>query len=274
VSFRPRPPIRDHRSSVAQIGLMFATIAAPTRGSAGDPASEPSGLMVLQVDAISPAFSSLPVDAADRLRDIPGIRVIAPEIYGMAPAVEGTRPDDLATAPEKFAVILGRDVVAHSRREGDLLRRSLLPGPGGGRFLAEGDRGKPHVVISRKLARIFAGGRGREKAPGDTLRVGDEDLRIVGVYETGSQLFDHILVMDTEVARRLLGVEEGRVSSFYVEAADPGRTQRLAEVIEARMPGLSARIVSNRLPRTERPGGDAPMANPPLRPDGDSRHPD
>jgi putative ABC transport system permease protein len=52
---------------------------------------------------------------------------------------------------------------------------------------------------------------------------------------------DVIVVMDIDMARSLLNLPKDYVSSFYVEAHDPGKINDVAKAIEAAAPGLDAR---------------------------------
>ena len=87
------------------------------------------------------------------------------------------------------------------------------------------DRGKLHVVVSRKIAEdypIVDNGKKRSRQVGDPIRIGDRTFTIIGLYETGSMFLDVMMIMDIETARSLLGVAPSTVSCFYVEADDPG----------------------------------------------------
>ena len=75
---------------------------------------------------------------------------------------------------------------------------------GEGRFLEPDDKGKPNIVISRKIARDFPDAQGQPRKVGDTLRIADKNYTIIGIYETGSLLLDVVIVMDIETARTAL----------------------------------------------------------------------
>jgi putative ABC transport system permease protein len=115
---------------------------------------------------------------------------------------------------------------------------------GGGRFLTSSDRGQPHVVISTKIARENPNADGSPKRPGDSLRIGTRPFTIVGLFETGSAIFDATIIMDIETARDLLGVKEGTVSCFLVEAVDPSLTEKVQAAIQSRIPEVDARSTS------------------------------
>jgi len=116
-------------------------------------------------------------------------------------------------------IVLGEDVAAHRCLKNTVGPKSILPPrQGGGRYLNLGDRGKPHVVISKQIGEDYGDAPGRRKQVGDTLRIGGRGFTVVGIYETKSVILDKIIIMDIAAARDLLGVPEGVVSSFWLQA--------------------------------------------------------
>jgi putative ABC transport system permease protein len=257
---------RPLRTTLALVGLSIPilgvlglfSVSGGLRNLVGDTLSKIQGVMVLRENAPTPVFSDLPASDADKLRQIPGVRVVAPEILKIAPPVEGRGiiQKTLAgvmtkTKEQTFQGILdqpivqGQDIAAHEDLKSAVFPSKLLPkDEGGGRWLNLSDRGQPHIVISRKIARdypIVEDGQSRPRRVGDTLRIGDKPFTIIGMYETGSMFLDVAIIMDIQSARRLLGVSDETVSSFYVEAVDPGRIDAVAEEIERAVSGVDAR---------------------------------
>ena len=107
-------------------------------------------------------FSDLPAAMANSLRQVPGVRVVAPQVWKIAPSIEGRSlfarsAADLLTRPGNeplkgllnMVQIEGQDIAEHARLRSDVYRNRLLPpDQGGGRFLDESDRGRPNIVIS------------------------------------------------------------------------------------------------------------------------------
>src|SRR4051794_40881389 len=163
--------------SVPILGVMgLFSLSGGLRNLVGDTLSKIQGVMVLRENVPSPVFSDLPADLAPRLSRIPGVRIVAPEVWKVAPTLDGvsTFGKTLAAAArgQSFQgildtpVIQGQDIVAHSRLKSAVYPRALLKGKEGGRFLVPEDRGKPHVVISKKLANDFRDAQGRPKKVG------------------------------------------------------------------------------------------------------------
>jgi putative ABC transport system permease protein len=234
--------------SIPILGVMgLFSLSGGLRNMVGDTLSRVEGLMVIRENTPSPVFSQIPADTADALRKVPGVRVVAPEVWGIAPPIEGqTMIGGLATKGMQSLldqpVIQGQDIAAHHHLKSAVYPRALKE-KGEGRFLTEADEGKPHVVISRKIARDYPrpGPDRQPRRVGDTLKIGGKEFTIIGLYETGSMLLDVVIVMDIGVARGMVNVSPDKVSSCYVETNDPGRNDETAEAIEKAVPGVEAR---------------------------------
>ena len=59
------------------------------RDLVGDTLSRIEGLIILRENVPSPVFSHLPASMVDELKKVPGIRAVAPEVWGIAPTIEG-----------------------------------------------------------------------------------------------------------------------------------------------------------------------------------------
>src|SRR5947199_9903396 len=78
---------RPLRTILALVGLSIPilgvlglfSLSGGLRNLIGDTLGKIQGLMVLRDNAISPVFSHMKADAAATLRQIPGVRVVAPE---------------------------------------------------------------------------------------------------------------------------------------------------------------------------------------------------
>ncbi|MDR3634312.1 MAG: ABC transporter permease [Isosphaeraceae bacterium] len=247
---------RPLRTALALVGLSIPilgviglfSVSGGVRNMVGDTLSRVEGVMVVRENAPSPVFSDLPADVGDKLWKVPGIREVAPEIWKIAPAVEGrtlvgTFASKGMSSIFDQPVIQGQDITAHSKLHSAVYPRAVRE-KGEGRFLEPGDKGKPHVVISRKLAKDFAGKEGKSKQVGDTINIGGQPYKIVGLYETGSILLDVVIVMDIESARKLLKFPDGIVSSFYVETKDPSRNEEVSKTIERTIANIDSRSMN------------------------------
>lgn len=272
---------RPMRTILALVGLSIPilgviglfSLSGAMRQLVGDTLSRISGVIVVREGAISPVFSDLKADLGAKLAAVPGVRLVAPEVWKVAPSVEGRSAagrvarsvvegvlgdkKDLNSQAQSLLdqpVITGQDIEAHRDLKSAIFPKSLLKGPEGGRFLQPSDRGTNRVVISTKVARDNPIKDTETTAPrprkvGDEINIGGEKFEIIGLYETGSIFLDTIIVMDIETARRLLQVSPDTVSCFYIEAVDPAQNDELTERIEAALGGVDARspneIMSN-----------------------------
>lgn len=254
---------RPLRTALALIGLSVPilgvmglfSLSGGLRNLVGDTLSKIQGVMILRENVPSPVFSDLPADLKDKLRAIPGVRSVAPEVWKVAPTIEnvslfsrtisGVAKGNSLQGILDTPVIQGQDIEAHTHLKSAVYPRAMLPvKEGGGRFLNVGDKGKPNVVISRKLAGDFAGEGKPAKRVGESILIGGQPFTIVGIYETGSMFLDVVLIMDISMARKVLGVADDTVSSYYVEMVDPARNDEIAAQIEAALPDVDARSMT------------------------------
>jgi putative ABC transport system permease protein len=257
---------RPSRTALAVVGLTIPilaflglfSISRGIRELVGGTLAKMEGLLVLRENSPSPVFSDLPADLADALKRVPGVRVAAPEVWKIAPPIDhrgglGASAIGLLTRPResgmknlaKMVVIEGQDLPEHLKLKSAVFAMSLLPKErGGGRFLDLGDIGRRNVVISTRVAGEYPNADGTAKGVGQTIRIGPDDFTIVGLYETGSLATDVTIIMEIGVARRLLGVADGAVSSFAVEPNQIADTDALTDRIEAALPGVKAQRIS------------------------------
>jgi putative ABC transport system permease protein len=251
---------RPLRTILALVGLSIPILGVlglfclsnGLRDMVGDTLSRIEGMIVLRENTPSPVLSRLPASLADELRRIPGVRAVAPEVWGIAPPIEGRGM--FASAADALSgkgvysileqpVIAGQEIVAHQNLRSAIFPRALKE-KGEGRFLEPADRGQRRVVISRKLARLHPDRKGNPKKVGDTIRIGGTPFEIIGIYETGSMFLDVIMVMDIETARATLNEPKESLSCIYVEGDDPTKNSELEAAIEQAHPGFDARSMN------------------------------
>ena len=233
---------RPLRTLLAVVGLTIPIVAIlglfsltqGIRSLMGNTLSRMGGLIVMRADAPAPVFSELPAGLVDEIRKVPGVRIVAPEVWRIAPPIDGrnllasaaakaltSRGDERFSSFAETIMLEGEQLPEHLRLRGGAFKQSLLPPErGGGRYLLDTDAGKPHVVISTKIARDYPNADGTPKKVGDRLLIGGKPFQIVGLYQTGSLMIDETIVMEITTARALLGIDREHVSAFYIEA-DP-----------------------------------------------------
>src|SRR6187200_1751076 len=76
--------------SIPILGVMgLFSVSNGLRDLVGDTLSQIEGVLVLSESAATPILSHLDPSLPDKLRKIPGIRAVAPEVWALAPSVEG-----------------------------------------------------------------------------------------------------------------------------------------------------------------------------------------
>ncbi len=238
--------------SVPILGVMgLFSLSRGLRNMVGDTLSKVEGVMVVRENAMSPVFSLLPADLEPKLRAIPSVTIVAPEIWQVSPNIQGVGL--IGKVAKAFIgggqtildqpVIQGQDIEAHKNLKSAVYPKAIKEN-GEGRFLESRDRGQPNIVISRKIAKNYPNAQGKPRKVGDQLLIGGKNFNIIGIYETGSMLLDVVIVMDIDVARKLLGVSKETVSSFYTETTDPSYNDRVSLAIEKANPGVDARSMN------------------------------
>src|SRR5882724_77444 len=175
---------RPLRTALALIGLSIPilgvmglfSVSRGLRNMVGDTLSRVEGLMVISENAPSPIFSTLSANLAEKLRAVKGVRIVAPEVWKIAPGIEGKLMiatmvggggiKSLFDQP----VVQGQDIAAHRHLRSAVYPRAIKE-HGEGRFLTLEDRGKPNIVISRKIARDYPDAQGKPRKVGDTLHL-------------------------------------------------------------------------------------------------------
>jgi putative ABC transport system permease protein len=250
---------RPMRTVLALIGLSIPILGVlglfclsnGLRDLVGDTLSRIEGLLILRENVPSPVFSHLPARMVDELKQIPGIRAVAPEVWGIAPTIEGRGMLVSSLLSGKKAinslldqpVVSGQDIVAHQDLHSAVFPRALKE-KGEGRYLEPGDRGSRNIVISRKIAAQHPDAQGQPKKVGDSLQIGGKPFPIVGLYETGSMILDIIIIMDIETARVVLNEPKDSISCIYVEGQNVADNGELAAAIEKAHPGFDARSMN------------------------------
>ncbi len=188
--------------SVAIMGMIgLFSVAAGVQATVDQTFGRVPGLLAMQPGAPFPLFSKLPSEWADEVEKFPGVRVVCREIWTRAQLVDGK----VTLNPPRF--LFGADIDNVYRLNKSVYRGDIVEG----RFLVPEDREALRCVISRAIAKDYG------KTVGNTLRVDGYDLEVVGIYDTGSMLFDVAIVVHSGVARKMTQFDSASLSSFYVE---------------------------------------------------------
>ncbi|MCE9582048.1 MAG: ABC transporter permease [Planctomycetes bacterium] len=233
---------RPLRSFLALVGVAIAiagvvgliSVSSGLKSTMTDTLGKVHGLVLIEQNSVDPLFSRLPLSYAARVESIPGVAACVPELWMVAPNVEGQK-----TVLGLFTGIgiLGLDPERHTHLPaGHVYSRSMKRG----RNIEAGDAGTRRAVISERIAERY------HKDIGSTIRVGELEFEIVGVYSTGSVFLDGTIVMHLEQAWNIAGAKKERdmVSSFYVEpkATTPEELSRIEKAIEKEFANDSRKV--------------------------------
>src|SRR5205807_3701218 len=99
------------------------------------------GVMVLRENVPTPVFSLLPASLENDLRTIPGVRAVAPEVWGLPPTIEDvsliarSTVDFITKSREQkiqslldATVVQGQDIAAHKQLKSSVYPAALKEG--------------------------------------------------------------------------------------------------------------------------------------------------
>ncbi len=223
---------RPLRSFLALVGVAIAiagvvglvSVSSGLKNTMVDTLDKVEGLVMIETNSVDPIFSTLPLSYAARVEKIPGVAACVPELWRVAPNVEGQK-----TLMGLFnaIVVLGLDPDRHTRLSaGHVYSRSMRRG----RNIESRDAGERRIVVSERISQKY------KKDVGGILRIGELDYEIVGVYQTGSLFLDGTIVLHLEQAWAFAGNKSRDVvTSFYVEPSTQSKEEmaRIEKAIEA-----------------------------------------
>jgi putative ABC transport system permease protein len=221
---------RPMRSLLSLVGLTVAimgmiglfSVAGGLNEMVEDTFGRVKGLVAMQPGSPIPLFSRLPARWGAEIASVPGVGIVSPEIWTRANVIEGKT----IVSPPRF--LFGTDLPTRLALKHGIYSEDIVAG----RFLTVGDRGKFNAVVSRPIAEEF------HKRVGDTLNVGGYDVKIVGIYYSGSLLLDVAIILDIDEVRRMSRFGADEVSAYYIEqsgsVSDADLTREIQNVFKGR----------------------------------------
>ncbi len=199
------------RSLLSLVGLTVAimgmiglfSVAGGLNEMVEDTFGRIKGLVAMQPGSPVPLFSRLPASWGAEIASVPGVGIVSPEIWSRANVIEGKT----IISPPRF--LFGTDLPTRLALKHGIYSEDIVAG----RFLTVEDRGKLNAVVSRPIAEEF------HKGVGDTLNVAGYNVKIVGIYYSGSLLLDVAIILDIDEVRRISRFGADEVSAYYIEQA-------------------------------------------------------
>ncbi len=221
---------RPMRSLLSLVGLTVAimgmiglfSVAGGLNEMVADTFGRIKGLVAMQPGSPVPLFSRLPASWGSDIARVAGVGIVSPEIWTRANVIDGKT----IISPPRF--LFGTDLPTRLALKHGIYSEDVVAG----RFLTESDHGTLNAVVSRPIAEEF------HKWVGDKLNVGGYDLKIVGVYYSGSLLLDVAIILDIDEARRISRFGSDEVSAYYIEqtgeVSDAELTRRIQSAFKGR----------------------------------------
>ncbi|MBI4362357.1 MAG: ABC transporter permease [Euryarchaeota archaeon] len=187
-------------------------------------------VQVFKRGALFPENSRLSLSDMATLERIEGVRVVSPRVQRALNSVENAKYNlgGAFVGGEFPPQLTGIDPDTDSQSPYFTANRVTL-----GRGLLPGERGS--IVVGKKVATDF------QKRVGNLIEAEGRTFRIVGISDTGSDLFDNRIVVQLDVAQDMAGLDRQSVNLFLVDVRDPSEAERVAKRIELKMPHLEAR---------------------------------
>lgn len=184
-------------------------------------------LVLSDPDAFDIIMSAIDETVGDELRAMPEVEAVSGMMQGLV-QTEGT-PYFFVFAYDEGSFVLSRFNIV----EGHAL-----------------DSREAHAVRGRPILLGSASAESLKKGVGDTIRLGEQVYRIVGIYETGEAFEEGGAVLRLEDAQALLGLPR-QVSAFYIQLRDPALADRLRARVERLYPRLSLSTTEEMAGRSE-----------------------
>lgn len=238
LGFARRNLVRNRaRSALALLGLAASTagvvllvaISLGARRMIDDAMDMAKGVIVLQKDAPDPLFSKkVPAGLDAKLAAVAGVSAVVPEVWTLAFSLEDR--GGLARGITNQTALLGVDPEKRAKmRQGGIFTRTLVQGRMFRRDEADA------VLISRRIAREF------KKKLGSSFNVMGQALTVTGIFDTGTPIFDNVIVAQEERVRAVADLRSSSVSCYYLETEKGADVERIAERVREVVPRLDVK---------------------------------
>lgn len=175
------------------------------------------GIFILEAGATDEQFSRIDMDYADELSKVSGVKYVLPEIYASAQT-------SLKYFGPPFLFIIGISPEDSKDYEGSIYYTAA-----NGRKLRSTD--KNAIIISeelRKQTNLYIG---------SSFKIGDENYRVIGTFESDLPLFSLMGITTLESARKISGIKEGFVTNIQAIPQNPEDQNNVKDKINLRFKG-------------------------------------
>lgn len=162
------------------------------------------GLTVMQPGAPVPLFSKLPASWEKEIQEIDGVGVVNAQVVQRISQINGKA---MISPPR---LLFGTEISTRLELKKDVYGSHLVAG----RFFTRNDRGTNHVIVSQQIADQL------QITIGDTFDIENQEVELIGIYNTKLSLLDVAVMIDIDSARRMTRYDVTSVSCFYLEKSD------------------------------------------------------
>jgi putative ABC transport system permease protein len=203
--------------------VLLVSISFGARRMVGDAMTMAKGIIILQRHAPDPTESRIPASLEPAILAVPGVSAVTPELWTLAFSIEGRA--SLTRGVTNMTTLLGVDPMKRaSLRGGGMFARALVEGRP---FTSAETDG---VLISTHVAKDF------KKRLGSKIEVMEHDFTITGIFDTGTWIFDNVVVVQEDPVRSIAGIDSSSVSSFYAEVKPGEDVDAVARAIARALP--------------------------------------
>jgi putative ABC transport system permease protein len=177
--------------------------------------------------------SPLPVSDAQTIGGIPHVVSVGPRVVALIPTT--SLPSATSSGVPLVGVDLGDPSSPAVTPPGDLLE-------------GRGVKAPKEIVVGAQVNAMLRQMGQSELHPGSVVKIyklkthEEEDLAVVGVFETHDALTDGVIYGDVQSARDLLGLDSDKVTALDVEVDDANNASTVARAIADQLQGAQPPI--------------------------------
>ncbi|MEM4598763.1 MAG: FtsX-like permease family protein [Candidatus Diapherotrites archaeon] len=193
--------------------------------------SQVQGIIVFERSAYGPLYARTDEKIVYELRRMPGIKRATPVVTAITRGIDGKETPlgsmSMTSTIRLFGTVFEKTGQTVGGVSGEILK---------GRNLNPGEKGS--VVIGEGISEDY------RKFVGNKIKINDRQFVVVGIYRTGSKLFNYGVLMDIDDLRDLIGFPKNKVTQISVELENPEESEKMAKLIKFKL-GDNYRVVSS-----------------------------
>ncbi|MCK4327660.1 MAG: ABC transporter permease [Candidatus Diapherotrites archaeon] len=207
--------------------VSLISVTAGMRSTFTDIMSDMTGIWVYEKDAMDVPFSVLPVSYGEKIESIPGVKLVIPQIWGMASEVNDATPELEGGISMGLIAYVGTDAVKERLRKGDFMGVPIEKG----RMVSQGETHT--IVLGYGIADSY------NRRLGSKIEIDDVEFTVVGIYEE-SLTMDNYFTIPLKTARDMRGLDADEVSNFEVQASDSRDEEKISAKIRFKFDDVEA----------------------------------